>query len=501
MGPWTVSLLLVAVNIAVRLPFWGINGGEYTDGILQLNVFTIKAGLYPPLYGSLAWLAALTGLELQTAGQLVSLAAASLGVIPIYLMTARHYSPGAARFAALFYTLSPLVMRWSLRVMTDALFLSLVAGVFALIAAGLDRRREDGRRWAADAPLAAANLLAVAAALTRYQGALLGVIVLLAGAIAWRRTRRLPLFTCLSFAVWALLPWWAIEYGFAHGGQFSERRAGDIGMTLLAYWNLLESFVLIAPFYFAYPVAAFFLIGALRATGGAVHGRTTLALFTLFAAGILVAQAAFGSFQYRYMMPLLPGILAVAGAGAAWAEERAYYLGRSWMFRAALIVSVIWCTGQSIAVVLLQSGAFADQREAADYVRDKVPPGTRVLANERYGNFHELGCVKLAFWSGKPVEPITEPAGNGALRLRELREGDILILGNQYGGNDAVAALSAEIASRHRLVPLVRYQAQVVPLFDDIMVQGAFNQNPLGWVLRYTPQEFETRVLRVGTSP
>jgi hypothetical protein len=33
---------------------------------------------------------------------------------------------------------------------------------------------------------------------------------------------------------------------------------------------------------------------------------------------------------------------------------------------------------------------------------------------------------------------------------------------------------------------------------DDIMVDPLFNQNPMGWVLRYNAQKFLTRVVRIA---
>src|SRR5262245_20795649 len=57
---------------------------------------------------------------------------------------------------------------------------------------------------------------------------------------------------------------WYISRGQVHAGQFTERTAGNFWMTAAAYWNTLESFVLIAPYYLGYPVFAFALVGLAR---------------------------------------------------------------------------------------------------------------------------------------------------------------------------------------------------------------------------------------------
>src|SRR5438045_3960305 len=105
----------ILLNLGAKGVMGRINQAEYTDGILQLNIFSIKSGLYPPLYGGLAWLVSHTGVGLETAGRIVSIIAGSFAVIPIFLMTRRMFGMCAAKFAAILYTISPLPWRWSVR--------------------------------------------------------------------------------------------------------------------------------------------------------------------------------------------------------------------------------------------------------------------------------------------------------------------------------------------------------------------------------------------------
>lgn len=510
-------------------------------------MFENRAGLYPPLYGALARLVAVTGLNLEWSGRAVSAAAGALAVGPVYWTARRLSGESGARFAALLFTISPLVLRWSARVMTDALFLLLVAACLHLaLEAWLAARRFPGGpdtpaapdSWEAqDSPgspgapdaeaaagsarpdrlLAAAMGTAVLAGLTRYQGVLLLLPLSLAGLAFVRACRRIPWRTALTALLWGALPAWMAWSGFAHGGQFADRTTGGPLMTALTYWITAESFVLIAPYYFGYPVAALALAGLFVLIGGrdpdAAAGGSSprpnrkrvrvpfLLLHGSWALAILAVQSAFLSFQYRYMMPLLPGLLALAGLGAARLEAAARGRWKRAAFSAGLMLSIVYLTLFSCAVLVLQRGTFGDQRAAADWIRQNVSPDVPVFSNEHYGKFLRLGSVKLSFWTGRPVQPLLRPSlfPGQPPEEHELPPGSILVLGNAYGGDEALAALYQRLSARYRLRRLQEepFDARTVPLHDDVMVNPLYNQSVLGWVMRYVPQRFVTQVFQV----
>lgn len=493
---WSSALYLfgfLIANLGVRLALLRINLGEYTDGILQLKVFEIASGLYPPLYGLLAHGVQYFGADAETAGKIVSATASTLALIPVYLWARRLGGDCAAKFAALFFTLCPLILRWSVRVMTDGLFLGLSAGsLYCLQVVWADRpdvRKAD--RW-----LAAASLLAALSALTRYQGVLLLAPLLVVAMAYVGRHRRVPWLTVVASLVWLLLPAWIHVHGFVHQQQFASRSVGAVVSQLLAWLNLAESFVLISPYYLGWPIFVFALVGVFAANWRAPQLRGFWILWLLFGIPLLGLQSVFGSFQYRYMMPLFPACLALAGTGALALEKKLLERGRAWVFSLLLYVSVSYLALFTCAVLVFQRQSFGDQRAAAEYIRTTVSREAPVVANERYGNFFNLGCVKLSFWTGRKVEPIWPylPPSPSRPPQKDLTTGTVVVLGNCYGGDEFVDYLMAVLNYYYHMRLLNAYESTVYPLLDDIMVNPIFNQNPLGWVLRYSPQLFSTHI-------
>jgi hypothetical protein len=284
--------------------------------------------------------------------------------------------------------------------------------------------------------------------------------------------------------------------GFVHAGQFQQRTAGVWVATLLAYLNLFESFILIAPYFFSVPVFAFFLVGVFHVESRRPSTRAFLWLWGVWSLIILVVQSTFGSFQYRYMLPLLPGCLALAGVGCAWTEVRFAQCRRRAWFSAILVLSLAYMTLFTSAVLVFQRQAFGDQRAAADFVREKTPPRTPVFSNEHYGGYFHLGSVKQSFWSGREVRFIADylPPTPQAPPTRWLPDNSVVIISNAYGGDEMVDRLLSQMAFFYHIRLIAAFSSTVYPLHDDVMVSPMFNQNPLGWVFRYSAQLFSTHV-------
>jgi hypothetical protein len=100
-----------------------------------------------------------------------------------------------------------------------------------------------------------------------------------------------------------------------------------------------------------------------------------------------------GDFVDRYMMPLLPAVVVVAGAASAWLEFRLGRRGHAGRFSMLFLASVLYTTLLSCAVLILQREAFGDQHSAGQFVREKLPPQVPVFSNERYGSFANLESV------------------------------------------------------------------------------------------------------------
>jgi hypothetical protein len=493
LADWLYLAGFLVANLALRLWLININQGEYTDGILQLTVFENKAGLYPPLYGALAfWLEPYFGSR-EFAGRIVSAVAGTLALIPIYLFTVRLARPCAARFSALLFTLCPLILRWSLHVMTDTLFLTLSAlSLLALLKVYEEKRAPEK----ADRYLALASLLAALSALTRYQGAFLAILVAVESLIFLTRRRRIPWRTLVSSLVWLALPAWIFLHGFVHQTQFAQRSSGQWVATLLAWLNLAESFLLIFPYYLGWPIFLFGVVGIMRVDWRVGSRRHFLLLWSLWGGMLLILQSIFGSFQYRYLMPIFPAAIAVAGAGASYLEDKWAAQGRPWLFTAVLSLALAYLVVFSSAVLIFQRQSFGDQRAAADFVRQRIPKEAMVLSNERYGNFLSLGCVKLSYWSKRPVHSVFEflPQRPEQPLPKIIPPGSYVIIGNAYGGDEMADYLAAILTYYYHMRYAASFDTTVYPLMDDIMVNPMFNQNPLGWVLRYSPQLFSTHL-------
>ena len=175
--------------------------------------------------------------------------------------------------------------------------------------------------------------------------------------------------------------------------------------------------------------------------------------------------------------------------------------GRRLLFSSVFIASVIYMTFFSCALIVLQRQTFADQHAAARYVREKAPPSAQVFSNELYGEFVDLGSVKLSFWSGRKVGLLFDylPQKPGHPPPRHLPPGSILVLGNHYGGDEALESILSQLTFFYHMREVASFSGMVYPLHDDVMSRPMLNQNPMGWVFRYAAQLFSTHVFVVET--
>ncbi len=468
--------------------------GAYTDGILQITVFENKAGLYPPLYGALASVVDTLTFQLFSltdAARMVSFVATASTFALVYSWGTRIVSHQVGLWGSILLVLSPLVWRWSSQIMTDPLYMALSTGaMFCLVESWAQLRalaQSKAAKW-----LAYAVCWGGLATLARYQGLVLAPLLVLVFGLYVKRFRSIPWWSVAAGLVWLMVPAWMFYNGFVHQDQFAERSSTNVTATFLAWWNTFESFVLISPYYLGYPIFAAAIAGIfwIKKVARSWYARPAAVLWGTYAFMLIVLQARFGSFQYRYMMPLLPMVCVLAGIGVRWLYDN--YSHRSWLPKWTLIVSLLYLGFFGLSIRFLQGEPYLDQYHAAEFIKVNVPVTAPVYSNERYGNFTDLGSVKLSYWTGRPVKPLLSPD-------QPMEPGAVLVLGNAYGGNEAVGAMLDALSQRYELQPLISqpFRSQIVPLMDDIMVNPMFNQNPMGWVMRYVPQHFATNIYRV----
>ncbi|HPB30277.1 MAG TPA: glycosyltransferase family 39 protein, partial [Candidatus Sumerlaeota bacterium] len=468
---------LFLFNLVIKLVSVPLNLAEYTDGILQLTLFDNPNRLYPPLFTilSLALHRIIPG-DLETAGRIVSALSSALIVFPLMSAARRIFGDRAALFAGILYSIAPVPMRWSVHAMTDALFAFLFfLSVSYILKAALE---EEGR----DINLAVATVIAVAAMMTRYQGMLLAAPMALVWLEGLKRRGRRSLIPVAAQFLWLIPLLWIIHSGFRHPEQFSERAGDNFFLTIVNIILLSESFLLYSPYFLTWPVCFAFLAGLFLQDWRRREQIRLFLLFGLLLVMTLILQAAFSSFQSRYLLPLVPFVCIFAGHGLKTLEER--WRTRPAAFKMLLGITICWSLLFSFGTLFLQNQAWGDLKDAADFVR-RLPPDTPVYSNEAY---KDLGPVKMRYWSGREVLPFTG---------QPLPSGSVLCLHSAHGGAAAFARTSRWLQESQGAKSVLTFDSFLVPLLPDIMQEPMSHQNPLALTFRYTPQKFRTEIFRI----
>lgn len=488
--------------ILIRLALLGINEGEYTDGILQITQFKTANDIYPPFYSLLCYVFGGFGAWLEWGGKMISALSGAALIFPLYFLSRAAVDQKTARWACVLYFISPIPLRWSIRVMSDSLFSLLFllsvffyfiyySSCFAQTSHG--EKDEDMTcnisRQSPEQNLILAIFLSVLTTLTHYRGIILLPLSLLPILSTLRIQRRFAWRVAAANLLWGFIPVWIFLRGFRHFSQLEERMGMYALQTFLNYLNNFESFVLLFPYFLTYPIAFFVLYGFF--CGRVFSGRRAIfsgmAIF-LFAE-LLVMQSIFSSFQSRYFLPIIPLLLIIGAVGILSLREKAQDLrGLRILFRALIALMIIWGIGFSLLVCYLQRGAFGDIKKAGVFISGmKLPDDVKIYSNEFYKS--DITGTKLAFWSGKRVELIGD--------INKLPANSMLVLHSGYGGMSAYIETLNYLLQAYEIKKIASFEASLVPLLPDIMEEPGTHQNPAAWVFRYIPQHFETSVFAV----
>lgn len=171
--PLTELLLILLVACALRVFVLYRTPLIARDGMLYVGIArTINHGMWLDLVGDwflfnpypalIAWLNR-CGVDFEFGGQLISVVASSLAVVPLYLWCRTAYDRRIAQLAALTYALHPVLLRFSAQVLREGLYWCLMLwGVYLFWQAATRRQWW----W-----YVLAGLTTTAAALTRMEGA------------------------------------------------------------------------------------------------------------------------------------------------------------------------------------------------------------------------------------------------------------------------------------------------------------------------------------------
>lgn len=204
MGMKNCKLVIIVflLNLILRLCFISWHPATYTDSIDYMTALErIRGTIILPAYPfALKTLSLLIG-DLQLSGRLVSIVFASLAVFPLFGLARIIYGRRAAFFTVCFYTFSPLIFRWSLRIFPHGMYSFFVI----LFLFGIFRSFEAGSAW-----WLAIGIFSGGVAVLTYPTGLILVPVAAFAVYAYflsvaRRERSLRIGLGIFVAGWALL--------------------------------------------------------------------------------------------------------------------------------------------------------------------------------------------------------------------------------------------------------------------------------------------------------
>ena len=333
--------------------------------------------------------------------------------------------------AALLLGSSPVVGLWAVHGLETGLFTLLVAAGLREDVAAFEARRVP--RWS--------SLWYALAALTRPEGPLLFVLSAglgVAGAPrAWRSRAAVRWVAIFAALVGIHLAWRYAYYGELLPNTYHAKVGFSVATASrgLAY------------------VGAFFLapggagIAALAAVGTVLARRRAVVFLGIVVLGYLAAVCAEGGDAFgahRFIVPILPALYLLAGAGAQALLERAGTAWRRLGIGAAVAVVAVLHGVEAFGPARLESvhgGRFsAGMRSVGEALARHFPPGTLVALNPAgavpyYSGFPAIDMLGLTDRHIARVEVADIGAGqaghekgDGAYVLR--RRPDIILLGN-----------------------------------------------------------------------
>ena len=468
-----------------------LKGGDskWLDGIkfASASGHQVRGTNDPPLYPAAILLFNLATGDRETAGKLVSMLAASLTIFPLFLLARRVYGDRTGLSAILLYTVSPLIMRWSIRVMGEATYtLFMVLSLWLFIEYFYSHRIRDligSLLVAAIAPLAhMPGRVLIAPAVFLY-----GYFVVYTIIMAFRsKSRRKTLFKTVGlilillpviFAVWGVNEVW---YSYLVRNLWYEDQMkaclDTVQRRIGSGW--LGEYVFIYPYVLTYPVALFLLIGIVRSFFPFFKKnlrKIWILLFISFSLMIFAGVVISKWWTTRYLYALMPFSLIVAAYGI---ETFYCRIGKIRLSAILLGICLIFSTAFTIVALKYSRDSFGDVKRTALFLRDNLK-NSRVFTDE---------TMKTGWWAKRPLIAYSRH------NKKRLRPNDYVVL-HSWGGTNIPLEL-AYLRRRFDIEIVHEEKAEVTPfLADDLLSRGA--NAPVVAHHRFEKQKFLALVVKL----
>ncbi len=469
---WVIALFVF--NLVVRLLLLNWNTAEYTDGIYYMTQ-DILQGKYPPLYPALIRLLNFIFNDLEFTGKLLSILAGSLSVFPLYLIGKQVYNQKTGLYAVLLYSVSPMALRWSIRVMSDATF-----GLFFLLSIWFAVRfyRSQQRK-----DLIWCTFMAGLSVVTRVNGVLLLPWLVFLYVLYLRKNSLKQLALSLVWVgamPWFLLLAWLLQNEVCVSIYASNTFAGcGKGLVALGFF-LVKNFT----FHFeasvwavTAPVALFACFGVYQSLHLS-ENKTDTRNFWLGLCGYLLAAwfavlSIWHHLSTRHSYGIMPLILLLSGYGI---YSIGYHIGRRRLFLASLVGCILFTSVFSAAALYYQRDSFGDIKRAAVYAGNELQ-GETIFTDEG---------EKTSFWSNCPCQSYSHK--------EEIQPGQYVILHSFYTDIDREESY---LASRFETEIIYQTTSRIRPLLSDLLSGGRGTGFEEWMPRRFRTQHFRTVVIKL----
>ena len=390
----------------------------------------------PILYPLLTALCHLAVSDYELAGKLVSLAASTFLVIPVYALSRELHGRKTARIAAVAIALWPWLIDYATRIGPDALACTLWFACVWLLAQGL----RTGGAWLVAAPFAFFALH-----LTRAEGTFFLLCAPIGGIILYAGEDKRKLYRLIPFALacGALLLGYALFakllIGKATISYRGELILHEFELTLRVFKLFARTFIKVLfevyPLMLGPVLLLFMGVGFFQRTESSAEGvlghprRARLEIYVLY----------FGFLQWfmsmwvlspepRYQMSVLVALSLWSARGIAITGEQAATLPRGRCLRllpmAALVSTMLLGTAVSMAAVFLESTPREpwEYKAAGAWMREHVEPGLIFTRKPQVG-----------YYAGMPTTgPARDDTLDGAIARAKEAGARYLVIDERY---------------------------------------------------------------------